>query len=454
MEEKKKFICKFCNKKYPCGKSLGGHIRTHMTQHCSTKDTVKLDQNNIIDAARKKRKKIDLGSDYGLRENPRKTTRFVHSPNPTSLLHHHQHQHNNDLNEKFCKECGKGFPSLKALCGHMACHSEKEKQKLVMMDNNNTHSVTDTSCVPKGSKRMRFMTLNNNNSNHTSSSVSEVDEQEQEEEIAMCLMLLSKDFSCHKDRFALPTTQSNSDNNSVVLEAKSPTLDAATNKSKIKNSVSYKVRKDMNFKLSDSGYFKYGPEKVDSDASIDGGNLRNDVFNRPKVRDSYKFVQDYDDDVSESRKMMNKKCSKKSVLENLDYDSFNRANIDDPSRNLDVVSYKKNGCYDSESYESDEKSTDSTESDSYPSSSVKPRRMKRKLNSKKRKEHECPICNKTFRSGQALGGHKRSHFVGGFEENNNNVNTIVLKQDSPSPSPPHAVHCLIDLNLPAPIDDE
>ena len=31
-------------------------------------------------------------------------------------------------------------------------------------------------------------------------------------------------------------------------------------------------------------------------------------------------------------------------------------------------------------------------------------------NSKKNKVHECPICFKIFSSGQALDGHKRSHF--------------------------------------------
>ncbi|KAF2552371.1 hypothetical protein F2Q68_00035188 [Brassica cretica] len=27
----KRFVCKFCNKRFACGKSLGGHIRTHMS---------------------------------------------------------------------------------------------------------------------------------------------------------------------------------------------------------------------------------------------------------------------------------------------------------------------------------------------------------------------------------------------------------------------------------------
>ncbi|CAI8617608.1 unnamed protein product [Vicia faba] len=96
--------------------------------------------------------------------------------------------------------------------------------------------------------------------------------------------------------------------------------------------------------------------------------------------------------------------------------------------------------------ESDEEN--SSESDSFPaakshnSKKKSSNKAKKKLKSKKSKEYECPICYKTFRSGQALGGHKRSHFVGGSEENT----TFVIKQNAAAP-------CLIDLNLPAPVDE-
>lgn len=73
----------------------------------------------------------------------------------------------------------------------------------------------------------------------------------------------------------------------------------------------------------------------------------------------------------------------------------------------------------------------------------------KKMGKKKSKGHECPFCFRVFKSGQALGGHKRSHFVGGHEDNNINNNTVVIKQDLPDQMP-----TLIDLNLPAPIDEE
>lgn len=49
------------------------------------------------------------------------------------------------------------------------------------------------------------------------------------------------------------------------------------------------------------------------------------------------------------------------------------------------------------------------------------------------KKHECPVCLRIFSSGQALGGHKRSHVTSSSAKFGNN---------------------LIDLNLPAPLEDD
>lgn len=61
------------------------------------------------------------------------------------------------------------------------------------------------------------------------------------------------------------------------------------------------------------------------------------------------------------------------------------------------------------------------------------------------KIHECPVCFKVFSSGQALGGHKRSHGA------SSSLNPSSNKQSFSSRSGGEA---LIDLNLPAPVDDE
>ncbi|MBA0618321.1 hypothetical protein Godav_027686 [Gossypium davidsonii] len=55
------------------------------------------------------------------------------------------------------------------------------------------------------------------------------------------------------------------------------------------------------------------------------------------------------------------------------------------------------------------------------------------------KNHVCSICNKTFSSGQALGGHKRCHYEAG---GNNNSGSDGVKLSSQSQRD-------FDLNLPA-----
>ncbi|XP_051124409.1 uncharacterized protein LOC127246846 [Andrographis paniculata] len=57
------------------------------------------------------------------------------------------------------------------------------------------------------------------------------------------------------------------------------------------------------------------------------------------------------------------------------------------------------------------------------------------------KIHQCPFCHRIFPSGQALGGHKRSHFAGGAVPAGSNTPKIGEILD-------------IDLNLPAPPDDD
>ncbi|OMO71972.1 Zinc finger, C2H2-like protein [Corchorus olitorius] len=526
--QEKKFVCKFCHKRFPCGKSLGGHIRTHMNSHNNNENSTEAEEGateitiNKLNARNIKRPAepdAAAQSSYVLRENPKKTKRFSDSGNPSLLK------------EMVCKECGKGFQSLKALCGHMACHSEKdrnfqkfedhsgnsEKQKLIM----DSQSDTETSAPSRRrrSRRIRYKAIGiySNNSvsmANGSSSVSEI-EQEQEE-VAMCLMMLSRDSGCKKGG-GLNSVADSSDNNSVVLEAKSSSIDVRIT---IKNDMKcvsnggefLKMQKprDSSSKLkssesgpsssenSDSGYFRNGPKKVESDVSVDGF-LRNVEFKKLKVESGSGFENF---DAKFGKNLSKFKCMKAEFSKDVasevgdnraDHRALTKYDLRRSAKAADYCSpeffcnspkgnkyecltcnktfdshralgghrashTKVNDCSES-IHESGE---DSLANDSYPapmadskvtksshhSKTAAPRggssgNADKRLGSRKNKGHECPFCFRVFKSGQALGGHKRSHFVGGSEDR-----TVVIKQD------PTEMHGLIDLNLPAPVEED
>ncbi|GMI83432.1 hypothetical protein like AT1G26610 [Hibiscus trionum] len=456
----KKYVCKFCNKRYPCGKSLGGHIRTHMNNDkCGESDTVPPAEAEADGQS---------AAAYGLRENPKKTKKFSDSGNAPLLK------------EMICKECGKGFHSLKALCGHMACHSEKErvfceKQKLVM----DSQSDTETSSTPskrRRSKRIRYKSngVYSNNSvsmANGSSSVSEI-EQEQEE-VAMCLMMLSRDSSgcCKK---GLNSIADSSDNNSVVLEAKSSSIDVRiTIKNDMKcvtNNGDYlKMKKQRDSaassESSDSSYFRNGPKKVefeDIDSKFDKSSSKFKSLNTEFPKYS-----------NQANRGLNQYDLRRSNARNGDYYSH-EVYCNHPSKgskyecltcNKAFDSHRALGGHRANHTKANDFNEDSLSNDGFivPMTDNKvtkpsphgrtpnaPRGSpsgiaEKRLGSKKNKGHQCPFCFRVFKSGQALGGHKRSHFVGGAEDR-----TLVIKQDSPDM--PTAT--VIDLNLPAPVEDD
>ncbi|KAL1566374.1 zinc finger protein ZAT4-like [Salvia divinorum] len=67
---------------------------------------------------------------------------------------------------------------------------------------------------------------------------------------------------------------------------------------------------------------------------------------------------------------------------------------------------------------------------------------------KKSKDHECPICFKIFPSGQALGGHKRSHLI--TDQSKTSTTGHLRVEDAQTPRVRH----FLDLNLPAPVEED
>ncbi|KAF8088768.1 hypothetical protein N665_0530s0023 [Sinapis alba] len=309
----KEYICKFCNKKFPSGKSLGGHIRIHTNKRL-----------------------------------------FVEQREITALKQ-----------QLCCRECGKGFDSLKDLWSHMDCY-HCEGEKLIVMD-----SQSDSSGPTR--KRSKKQSSSDCLSNGSSSSSSACEIEQEDKNSALSLMMMSMDSK------GLTLVAESSVNYSEILETKVSSgeqLKMIFNQDLQTDKVALVVDDDdllSDSYSSDSDYFMNGPKKSDS---VDRC-LRNN------------------DDELESKEGR----SKYELLK---------------SKWVDLSSYESDSCADTNRMMIHSKKAITANKNS--------------------KCHECPICFRVFKSGQALGGHKRSHsFV-------NQQHRIKHKA---------AAYLRIDLNLPA-----
>lgn len=468
-------------------------MRSHMINDISartdgTKITKKklpsLNNNNNNNGANKKNTCTET-TGYGLRENPKKTWRLAdHSNEDISVL------------DKFCKECGKVFQSWKALFGHMKCHSlDKERvsnnnsleeqqdswttannQKLVM-DSQSDNETAAPNRRKRSKRRIRYMATGNSSSlsfaNNASSSVSEI-EQEQEE-VAMCLMMLSRDVG---QWGGFNSVAESSDNNSVFLETNgvssklegkisvcngSETLKVTTLSDKKLQSEDSK-HESRKSEFSASGISRQGHIKnksqIDDQCRVElGKNLNNEVgldqaemvpnkfnlskrkfhnFSDPELRsDSLNKLQI-------NAALDSEVCKKSDRSSKFECTTCNKVFHSYQALGGHRASHKKmKGCFASR-IDSSENSIE-TEISPDPTADYD-NNAETSFGVKKVKGHECAICLKVFPTGQALGGHKRSHLVGGTEAKSNQ--TTITQEPIP------AMRDFLDLNLPAPVEEE
>ncbi|KAF8103854.1 hypothetical protein N665_0183s0031 [Sinapis alba] len=442
--KERKFVCKFCSRRFACGKSLGGHIRTHMSKDNSADSDE--DEHNKL--------RIDENgaqASYGLRENPKKNKKFVVQRDMMAqqqLLR--------------CRECGKGFASSKALCGHMACHSEREK---IVMD---SQSDTEASSSPIRRRSKRAVkhhhdhkadafvdggSIMDQSDLSASSDASEIEPEQ--EETALSLMMLSRDDSGFKKghNLVVNSLAESSDNNSVILETKSSSgeqlkilnvknVEELRKKDKLGGVHNSDVLYDSD--NSDSGYFRNGPKKLDSDVSVDGF-LKNTGFNNKAAMGFFNsYTTKQEKGLNRFRKEWSGSGSGRSSTK---YD-LRKSKRGFPSYGRKKIKYEfTESVYDSSDQLSLETDSCADTNRSIKIHSNKSTMVKKASGGakKKSKGHECPICFRVFKSGQALGGHKRSHFIGSQDHR-----TLVIQQHH---QVAHDMHTLIDLNLPAPIDE-
>ncbi|KAL0695381.1 hypothetical protein Bca4012_062561 [Brassica carinata] len=345
----KEFVCKYCNKKFPSGKSLGGHIRIHSP-----------------------RSSLDFRGKQNNNNNNNKK-RLVDQREIKPLKQQQQQQ---------CRACGKSFCSMKALANHMDCH---EGEKMVM--DTQSASETTTSSGPTMIKRSKK--LHSNSESFSGASSSSDSGIVQGAKDLMFYHLGRKGYNLAVNSMV----DESSENNSEILETKSSSGELLLKKT------DQVAVDDSDNGSSDSDYFMNGPKKSDSDISL-GASLRNTGVGSGLNSFSY------------GDELRNKEGGLKQEL----------------GKSKRVLPF-----YESDSY-ADRNSKIHESSDS-----KSPMVKKASGANKNSKGHKCPICFKVYSSGQALGGHKRSHTTIANQEQR-----IKHKADDMQ----------LDLNLPGQDDDD
>ncbi|THG05058.1 hypothetical protein TEA_012864 [Camellia sinensis var. sinensis] len=426
--------------------------------------------------------------------------------------------------ENICKQCGKGFDSMRALFGHMRHHTKRSR--LSNESPKESQSEYETACPirRKRSKTRYKITGNFASSNlNSSSNVSEIDEVE---EAAMCLIMLSRGVINWAE---FNSVLESSENNSVIFEAKSvhqseklvsdvdETWKVKKLGVKFDSCVSYSgnsvfEKNESELGEFDSGFFSKNKKKAEFEVSIDGFH-EGDKFKKPVVDDESEIKNGSEPTEVELEKgLMREVVLGQADSEILKSNSSKEAGFDvqepelgagfevqDPELGENLCdeinfvastsgifedfqkkreytcktcnkifhSYRALGGHRANHKTISSSENRTVEANISPLTNTEANSKLDKLECnenavehdiglgamtsyelKKSKDHKCPICFKVFTSGQALGGHKRAHYIG-FSENRNTESVSTKQEELPD------IHnSIFDLNVPLSLESE
>ncbi|KAK1433691.1 hypothetical protein QVD17_10606 [Tagetes erecta] len=433
-------ICELCHKSFCSGRSLAGHMRSHVinsTDHNNhNHDHHQQQQMKKIKNKQMKMKMLSSvnngslnSSDvcYELRKDPKKTTKVKDSSEVNN---------NNCLVvfDKLCKECGKGFQSWKALFGHMKCHSDKvSKNNMKQNQYSSTCDLKNSGRIKKSRSRNKGMKWNSvtsttttttvttasssismNAHNHASTSIVSDVEQDQESEIAMCLMMLSRDDRKWGNEIE---SYDHCNSSAFVKLSKVEGKKVNGNGSKIKKIDETEVGVDC-YERSELGFTGLGRSVIKDDKFDevqDSSKRKFECITCNKSFHSYQALGGHKASHKKLKEGQDSKLKDDNMVENkpsFDHERMINGLGAKPSDN-DQTTKKLSTCGGS---------------------------LKKTV---VLGAHECAICLKVFSSGQALGGHKRSHMIAEAKLNQQTSLNLVEKVNEPV----HETRGFIDLNM-------
>ncbi|CAI9111906.1 OLC1v1012248C1 [Oldenlandia corymbosa var. corymbosa] len=422
-DQEMKHLCKFCDKSFPCGRSLGGHMRSHLisvpdesNEKIMKKKLPSIPSSSSIfknnggaantknDAAAAK----EAGQiAYSLRENRKKTSKFANL------------SEDNSVESKVCKECGKGFPSWKSLFGHMKCHSDKVTHKATTLeeDENSSGSASlhhklimdsqsdNETAAPKIRKQRSRTQRYKAAARSTTSTILTVsaaysqcgsEVENEQEEVAMSLILLSRDVSNWDGPKSVCVESS--DNNSELLKSSNNLASSSLIKSKMKKLDSCKLasRKEFTFLKNDA-------EVSPADDAFLGGNLIVTTKGHKVVEVETESTDQFQQ--SKHKVDLGKNLSEESHMNN----NNNHSELESSSCKQNSSKRKYNSFTMKHEHPAELISDYSTKLQSFGAASDSDQLLYHQVGSDRKSKFECTTCNKSFHSYQALGGHRASH---------------------------------------------
>ncbi|XP_077236593.1 C2H2 type zinc finger transcription factor family [Tasmannia lanceolata] len=406
-----KRICQLCNKSFSSGKALGGHMRVHVSE---------------TEAQFPNYGKKTHTSKLGFQNNT--------SNNATDRK---LFPHKTDSDNTTCSLCGKTFPSMKSLFGHMRCHPERDWRGIHPPQRNTSSSSSSAVRIWRGINPPAI-TRNSPASTVTDSIARKTDDQIDSattmEKSAASLSTWSLTARRGRTPIGLPKAP-------VKELEEDPVPDAVYNlmmlargdplvRSKTERSEESAIENRQNF-FSNKAKF-YGGDYVskfrsESETMHMDPKLENTEFNQNSNESESKNTN-YNTVIGPqfcNKTEIAKKKKKKRKIRALDsvhgMDSIgiyrcitcNKSFSTHQALGGHRASHKKGkNSSASEEFTLGEDCEDEQAGLTHVDNSLE---SEQNSLPKAAMPHLCNICNKTFLTGQALGGHKRCHWTGPTE---------------------------------------